>query len=793
MIKASVGSIVEFMQDNYPQIAWVMENQINKVRLLLPNRRESSMSITRILPWEGPHYPSTKSKEEIIQLLTQHKEKREEIKATINVVALWEMCQGEVAQENPLFFAELMESDPSVDHVAAYAHALLEYKNYFKFTQDHFEIHPENVVQTKLDMEAATKERESLIGGGTEWFHHLWENHLTDTIDFQKEPQEPIQSRLKHILLSRIAVPESQDDDALWKQVSKQLPTDPHLPLLLATAWKLVPEHYNFWLAQADYDPSPNFAHAHQAEWENMVQIVKTIEDISQQKQNSMPQQISKQEQQAPEQNNVADETAQEFTGTKNPLGTCHAQTIVEFFTSVCDEPFISIDSPSTTDIDDAFTISAGEDGGWKIHIALACPACAWQFHSPFDKLIARRSTSLYLPEATYHMMPHALATEAFSLFEKRIRPALIFECHVTNDGSIENVKWSFSQITVQANLHYDACEKILLDALSISQKDALPSDMQAQEFMSHMDITPQIFPLKDAYAPPHPFNDYLPTPHEDCFQKAKTYTSSLLLAYDFAQARLQSRINQGAVIIDKEEIDIHVDEQSTHVELKQIAQNAMAQRIVSELMILANCALADYAIVHNMPLIFRTQDVVIPREYAGIWIKPHEINKVVRLLAAARTESTPKPHAGLGLKAYSPVTSPLRRYSDLINEAQLLHHIITQEFLWNAAELDEIILNLHIHGAATNQVQRMRPRYWRYVFIQQEAKRQGETCGFHAIISDENDMYVTVTLTREQILVRTKRSFFGEKALLGQEVLVRLGKINPLRGEASILAVQEV
>ena len=76
---------------------------------------------------------------------------------------------------------------------------------------------------------------------------------------------------------------------------------------------------------------------------------------------------------------------------------------------------------------------------------------------------------------------------------------------------------------------------------------------------------------------------------------------------------------------------------------------------------------------------------------------------------------------------------------------------------------------------------------------MQQEAKRCGEKCCFHGIISDENDMYVTVTLTREQVLVRAKRSLFGDKALLGQEVMLRLGKINPLLFEVSIMKVEEI
>ena len=53
--------------------------------------------------------------------------------------------------------------------------------------------------------------------------------------------------------------------------------------------------------------------------------------------------------------------------------------------------------------------------------------------------------------------------------------------------------------------------------------------------------------------------------------------------------------------------------------------------------------------------------------------------------------------------------------------------------------------------------------------------------------------MYVTINLSREQLIVRSKRNIFGDKALPGQEVYVRLGKINPLKGEVTILAVQDI
>ena len=48
------GCVVEFMQGNAPQIAWVLEEQNGRLRLLLPNRRETALQAARILPWPGP-------------------------------------------------------------------------------------------------------------------------------------------------------------------------------------------------------------------------------------------------------------------------------------------------------------------------------------------------------------------------------------------------------------------------------------------------------------------------------------------------------------------------------------------------------------------------------------------------------------------------------------------------------------------------------------------------------------------------------------------------------------------
>lgn len=851
----TLGTIVEFMQDNSPQIGWVMESQNNKVRLMLANRRESSMSISRLLPWTGPSYPTTKGRDEIIQILTKHKENRKQIKEGLDIVSVWEMTQGEVESESAEFFAELIMSSVQEDEIAAFAHALLEHKNYFKFNNSTFDIYSAEMVEAKIEAERLANERALLVSGGAEWFHHLWELHQKGLkLDANRQaPQEPVQSRLKQMLMARIADPETNSDEHLWKQVSKQLPEDPYMALILATSWGIIPEHYNFWLDRADYNPSPYFANAHQNEINNLLSISANLaqeditpflssplkeDDLAEQNTNS----ISEQESPASEHSNTIEKDAKDVTDTecgetstvslnsmkkeeiettslsetasvhendslasqsewkiKNPLEASYqnSDSLYTFFAKLSTENFISIDSASTQDIDDAFTIQAREQGGWHVSVALACPACAWQFHAPFDKLISERTTSLYLPDGTYHMMPHTLSTEAYSLLEGHIRPALICRCDVLADGTIEEARFEFSRIKVQDNLHYDACEAVLLAQRTESCDREEDEETMMQDFMAELDgqsSQTDLVPQKNAYAKPYSFNTCVANPSEQAVSRSQNYLEELKLAYAFAQARLQYRINQGAVIIEKEEVSLKLEQGENGIEVRmfQVPQNQQAQLIVSELMILANASLADFAKAQQIPLIYRSQDIAIPKEYTGIWTKPYEISKVVRLLSAAITDVDPRPHTGLGLKAYSPVTSPLRRYTDLINEAQLLHFLFAQKPLWDREEMKQVIFNLHLNSEAPNLAQRMRPRYWRYVYIQQEAKKHGEKCGFHAVISDENDMYVTVTLSLEQITVRAKKSLFGEKALLGQEVYVRLGKINPLRGEVTILAVQE-
>ena len=129
----SAGCIVEYLEGNAIQIALVTEESGGKLRLLLPNRRETRLTTSRLLPWAGPALGSVPGKDESARVLEQHRARREELAAALPVLELWEMSQGEVPEASAQWFAELAGQAGAADSVAACGRALLACKSHFRF------------------------------------------------------------------------------------------------------------------------------------------------------------------------------------------------------------------------------------------------------------------------------------------------------------------------------------------------------------------------------------------------------------------------------------------------------------------------------------------------------------------------------------------------------------------------------------------------------------------------------------------------------------------------------------
>ncbi len=685
--------IVEYMEDNAAQIALVLEEQGGKLRLLLPNRRETRMSANRLLPWSGPVVADAQaSRDSLIKILQEHRDKRLSIAEGIDALNIWELAQGEVENATAKWFAELFEESPSVDTIAAYGRVLLQCKSHFKFHPPHFEIFTQSIVEQKLTAQEEARKRESLISGGAAFFRLLWDvcnkKHALPPEGDSRWPAPNVLDYLEVLLRKRIADPENIEDDTTWRMLVKGLPDLQHLPLQLAIAWGLVPMHHNYLLDRADYSADSTWETEHSA-------AIQSIID--------------------------------EVAATKEPS---------------LNLPFISIDSSSTRDIDDAFYVQELDGGVLRLHLALACPALLWPFDTALDKAVLRRATSLYLPESTYHMLPKSLGVDALSLVAKAVRPSLCVVCDVDAEGQIISCEPSIEWVRLQANLCYEDCEAVLNDDVSADNP-------------------------------------------------ASAFTAQLMLGNKLANLRQQKRIADGAVIMDNPDNKILLQGEGadTTVNIEDINPSPQAQMLVAEMMILASAAIATWGQERGIALLYRTQDVAIPKEYAGVWHKPHHMSRIIRSLIPSSLETQPRPHAGLALTAYAPITSPLRRYPDLVNEAQIVHILLHGSARYDVEALGKMLTSISSRLDAASQVQRFRPRYWRLCYVRQH----GDKTWWDAIITEENDNFVNVNLPHVQIAVRGKRRLFDERAHPGQEIRVRLGKVNPLYNEITILEALEL
>ena len=115
---------------------------------------------------------------------------------------------------------------------------------------------------------------------------------------------------------------------------------------------------------------------------------------------------------------------------------------------------------------------------------------------------------------------------------------------------------------------------------------------------------------------------------------------------------------------------------------------------------------MAQWAAEREIPMLHRTQDVALPKEYAGVWKEPQDMTRIMRALIPSSLEVQARPHAALGLARYTPMTSPLRRYPDLINEAQLLHWLTHGTPRWDSEALSTLLVSLNAVLDAAGQVQ---------------------------------------------------------------------------------------
>jgi exoribonuclease-2 len=117
---------------------------------------------------------------------------------------------------------------------------------------------------------------------------------------------------------------------------------------------------------------------------------------------------------------------------------------------------------------------------------------------------------------------------------------------------------------------------------------------------------------------------------------------------------------------------ELKISVRGAEIQVKRIDPNSPSRLLVSEMMILANALVADFAVLRSTPIIFRTQE---RRELPPGEAPENEalaFERLRRTFKRSRLSLTPGLHAGLGLTAYTQASSPIRRFADLVTQRQL-------------------------------------------------------------------------------------------------------------------------
>ena len=188
------------------------------------------------------------------------------------------------------------------------------------------------------------------------------------------------------------------------------------------------------------------------------------------------------------------------------------------------------------------------------------------------------------------------------------------------------------------------------------------------------------------------------------------------------AQAFQQRRQAAGALNIDLPEAIFKVlDGQVVILPIQRLRSRDM----VRDAMLMAGEAAAQFALEQNIPFPFATQDPPdLPAALQESLRDPGALQRfstgfaVRRYLKRSQIRSLPAPHAGLGLPMYSRLTSPLRRYLDLVAHQQLRLHLSGKYPLGEQALLERVGSAESV-SAAIAQAESLSRRHWTMVYLQ--------------------------------------------------------------------------
>ncbi|EEG07807.1 ribonuclease catalytic domain-containing protein [Pseudogulbenkiania ferrooxidans] len=259
-----------------------------------------------------------------------------------------------------------------------------------------------------------------------------------------------------------------------------------------------------------------------------------------------------------------------------------------------------SIDDAATTEIDDALSLVVLPNGNQRVGIHIAAPTLGVAPGSDIEKLVFQRLSTVYFPGDKITMLPDELV-EQFTLKEGQACPAVSLYVEVTPEFEPVGYESRIERVTIAANLRHDQLEQVFNE---------------------------------DTLARPDGGPDY-------------AFKHELTWLWQFANALEKRRGKYDPTRPVQMDYNFNVVDGKVQITLRK--RGAPMDKLVSELMILANSEWGRMLAEADIPAMYRAQS-----------------------MGKVRMTTRPEPHIGLGVAQYAWSTSPLRRATDFVNQRQL-------------------------------------------------------------------------------------------------------------------------
>ena len=381
-----------------------------------------------------------------------------------------------------------------------------------------------------------------------------------------------------------------------------------------------------------------------------------------------------------------------------------------------------AIDDATTTDMDDGVSIVIRTDGSMQVGVHITDVAGLVPLDSEPDREAAARVSSLYFPDRKIPMFPERVSSDLGSLRPGEPRLALSQLFEVSADATVESVDILPSVIKCREKLSYEAVDGILQD----------PS-------------------------------------HSLHFGFSALHT--------VAEWHCIERLQNGAIDVEHPNRRIGITADG-RIEVSMQDGRSPANLLVSEMMVMANVAMARFCRDRGIPVVFRIQTAPELAEFSDVENEVLRRYRVLRRMRRASMSVTPELHGGLGVEAYCQASSPLRRYTDLAVQRQVAAYLMDRPLPYDDEYIQRVVFEAEERMRTLIRIERRRERYWLLRYLE---GRIGDVFEAVALEARDRTLYVEILDFAFQTDIRPP-----PKAAPGDTLAVRLGRCDPWLGDVS-------